>query len=497
MLFADTTTDQALEIGTAVADAMATLREGPRSTDDSTDLSASLQELLQLIGDPGAPLDEDTDPRAALALTEQRLVRWLTPHLRLIQKHGSAAVRAPGSQPTASRFLDQGPLAIALCDITGYVRWANRPMDALLLALPKTSLRDLVELQTNRPVCHSFRIGERTHELVALNIPALGPTNVALLAKPGNVKPMHPAAPRPRLVDQSVLIDGRRVGFNEYGPADGQPVLLMHNWWGSRLQVPLDNDCLHAQGIRLIVPDQPGYGLTPALPPFAGQDTLTLWPRMVEQLADALDLPQFAIMGHCTGAIHALACARAMPRRITRVTLVSPFAPIRNLADMASLQASGRLMHNQVGKLPEAKLPLMQLWSGQTRQQPGQCRDHFLVDLALRDHAITASAAQQALHTRSFVEAIHQSDEAPLLGLRLIAHDWSRLLDVRQPVLIWHGDEDRTVPPSHGQRLVHTLHNAKLRHVPGYGHDLYYQHWPEIIRVLGESLASRKMTGLD
>ena len=490
MLTAYTNAEDTFALNEAVGHAMAQLRAVSQTSETSADLVPSLLELLQLLGDP-APLDTaETDADLAQRY-EQRLVRWLTPHLRLIQKQQARTAKLLAVEPP-KLTLDHTPVAMALCDITGYVRWANRPMDALLLGMPTSSLRQMVDLDTTRPVCHSLRIGDRTHSLIALNIAALGPTNVALLAKPGNVKQGYPAAPRARLADQTVQIDGLRLGYAEYGPADGQPVLFMHNWSGSRLQVPLDNDCLNTQGIRLIVPDQPGYGLSSPLPIQKGQDGLTQWAALVDKLADALGLTQFAVMGHCTGAIQALACARAMPRRITRVVLISPFAPMRNLADMASLQASGRLMHNQPGKVPDIKLPLMQLWTGQIRQQPGQCRDHFLVDLVLRDHAITACAAQQAQHTRSFVEAIHQSDEAPLSGLRLIAHDWSRLLDVRQPVTIWHGDEDRTVPPSHCQRLVHTLPNAKLHHVQRYGHDLYYQHWPEIIRVLSAQLAPNK-----
>lgn len=488
MLTAYTTADDAFELSEAVSDAMAQLRAMPHTADTGHTLAPNLLELLQLIGDPGPALSAEVDANGAAQAYEHRLTRWLAPQIRLIQKHQAHTAKQPQSLDSLKLTLDNSPVAMALCDITGHVRWANRPMEALLVGLPPAQLRQMVDLDTTRPVCHTLRIGDRTHALMALNVPALGPTNVALLAKPGNLKPIYPATARPRLSDQTLVLDGHRVGYAEYGPADGQPVLFMHNWSGSRLQVPVDTDCLHAQGIRLIVPDQPGYGLTAPLPHQASKDGLAPWPKLIEQLADALGLAQFAILGYCTGAIQALACAKAMPRRVTRVKLISPFAPMRHLADMASLQASGRLMHNQPGKQPNVKLPLLHLWQAHVRHQPGQCRDHFLIDLALRDHAITATAAQQAQHTRSFIEAIHQSDETPLNGLRLIPSDWSCLLDVRQPVTIWHGDEDRTVPPSHCQRLVHTLPNAKLRHVPGAGHDLYFQHWPDIICGLRDSL---------
>lgn len=492
MLTAYTTADDTFELTEAVGDAMAQMRAVPHTDDAETDLAPSLLELLQLIGDPDLQEQANGDAHSAAQTYEQRLVRWLTPHIRLIQKQQARAAKQPHVAHVPSQVLDQAPMAMALCDITGHVRWANRPMDALLMGLPTASLRQMVDLHTARPLCHSVRIGERTHSLIALNVPALGPTNVVLLAKSGTVKPVFPAAPRPRLADQTVLIDGHRLGYAEYGPADGQPVLFMHNWSGSRRQVPIDNSCLHTHGIRLIVPDQPGYGLSAPLSNPGGHDGLTKWSSLVEQLANTLCLDQFAIMGHCTGAIHALACAKAMPQRITRVVLISPFAPIRHLADMASLQASGRLMHGQPRQLPKLHSPLLHLWLTQIHQQQSHYSDHFLVDLSLRDHAAMTDEAQRAQHTRNFVEAIHQSDETPLDGLRLIASDWSHLLHVHQPVTIWHGAEDRTVPPSHCQRLVHALPKAKLRHVPGAGHDLYYQHWPDIVGVLRDSLSSVK-----
>ena len=67
-------------------------------------------------------------------------------------------------------------------------------------------------------------------------------------------------------------------------------------------------------GVRLICPDRPGFGRST----FQPGRTLLDWPSDVEQLADHLGLDQFGLIGHSGGGPHALACAAALPERITR-----------------------------------------------------------------------------------------------------------------------------------------------------------------------------------
>ncbi len=99
--------------------------------------------------------------------------------------------------------------------------------------------------------------------------------------------------------------------------------MFFHGGNDSRLAGELLDAAAHRTGVRLICPDRPGFGRSTIQP---GRPFLD-WPRDVEQLADHLGLDGFGLLGHSGGGPHALACASALPNRITRVATVSSVAP--------------------------------------------------------------------------------------------------------------------------------------------------------------------------
>jgi pimeloyl-ACP methyl ester carboxylesterase len=120
-----------------------------------------------------------------------------------------------------------------------------------------------------------------------------------------------------------MLADGRRLGYAVWGEPEGQPALLFHGSPGSRLFCP-DPVATAAAGVRLVTVDRPGYGRSAAAPGRRIMD----WPADIEQLVTALGIDRFALIGHSSGGPYALACALAMPQRITRMALVSCVVPL-------------------------------------------------------------------------------------------------------------------------------------------------------------------------
>ncbi len=76
-------------------------------------------------------------------------------------------------------------------------------------------------------------------------------------------------------------------------------------------------------GVRLVLPDRPGIGLSDFKPGRAILD----WPDDVLALAGALGLERFAVMGLSGGGPYAAACAWKIPQRITRVGIISGVGP--------------------------------------------------------------------------------------------------------------------------------------------------------------------------
>jgi pimeloyl-ACP methyl ester carboxylesterase len=104
------------------------------------------------------------------------------------------------------------------------------------------------------------------------------------------------------------LHDGRRLGYAEWGPADGTPVL---GFLGTSLSslAHLGEDAPRAAGVRLVLVDRPGYGRSDHQP---GR-TLLDWPADVAELADALAIERFAVFGMSGGGPYAAACGTHSP----------------------------------------------------------------------------------------------------------------------------------------------------------------------------------------
>jgi pimeloyl-ACP methyl ester carboxylesterase len=109
--------------------------------------------------------------------------------------------------------------------------------------------------------------------------------------------------------------DGRTVGYADFGPADGTPVIWCHGGPGSRLEPTQVATEAAAAGFRLIGVDRPGYGLST---PWPGR-TIAGWVPDGVAVLDALGVEQCIAVGVSTGGAYALALAAAVPERVTGV----------------------------------------------------------------------------------------------------------------------------------------------------------------------------------
>ena len=105
--------------------------------------------------------------------------------------------------------------------------------------------------------------------------------------------------------------DGRTVGYADFGPADGTPVIWCHGGPGSRLEPTQVATEAAAAGFRLIGVDRPGYGLSTPWP----ERSIAGWVPDGLAVLDALGVEQCIAVGVSTGGAYALALAAAAPDR--------------------------------------------------------------------------------------------------------------------------------------------------------------------------------------
>ena len=137
-------------------------------------------------------------------------------------------------------------------------------------------------------------------------------------------------APRPDLWFRRNGLELRAI---DSGPADGEPVVLLHGFpqrtssWNQ--VVPL----LHVAGLRTLVLDQRGY-CESARPRGRRAYRLSALIGDVTGLLDAAGLPDAHVVGHDWGAVVAWGLAAAQPERVRTLTAVSVPHPAAFLTAM-------------------------------------------------------------------------------------------------------------------------------------------------------------------
>jgi pimeloyl-ACP methyl ester carboxylesterase len=114
------------------------------------------------------------------------------------------------------------------------------------------------------------------------------------------------------------------IGYGISGPDDGKPVFLIHGWpddvrtWDRLLPF------LHEKGWKTIVPYLRGFGPTQFLnenTPRSGQ--ITAFVQDLFDLADALGIEKFALIGHDWGARVAYTASALKPQRVSSMVALA------------------------------------------------------------------------------------------------------------------------------------------------------------------------------
>jgi pimeloyl-ACP methyl ester carboxylesterase len=281
------------------------------------------------------------------------------------------------------------------------------------------------------------------------------------------------------------LADGRQLAFAECGAARGTPVFLFHGLPGSRYQRPLRHErLLAAEGVRLITTDRPGVGLSNPKP---GRRLLD-WADDVRQLADALGIERFRVVGVSGGGPYALACAFALRERVRAAATVGGLAPFsaERLGDeferVACWFFRGLRQMPRTARLAFGTLVFF------LRRSPLPSQVLLVDRRCTRDHTLLRSAELRSLLLRDFREATRQGVSGMLEDARVLSSPWGfepRCVRVR--VDVWHGTADMVVRPVMGEYLARTLPAARARFVPEGGHfSVGLEHLAQILAGLME-----------
>jgi pimeloyl-ACP methyl ester carboxylesterase len=267
-----------------------------------------------------------------------------------------------------------------------------------------------------------------------------------------------PADGTRRLAMTVRLRDGRRLAYDEVGDPGGVPVLYFHGGGDSRLTRHPDDTIARSLGIRLIAVDRPGCGGSD----FRACRSLLDWPLDVDQLADALGVERFKVLGWSAGGPHALVCARVLRDRVESATVVAGLAePARFRLLPRDLQLTLHLARRN----PRLVAAPLAHWGRRPTPPTGDSEC---------DRAYSAGR----------LEAFAQGSRGLAWELHALARPWGfRPEEIRVPVSLWYGERDRVCPLPIGRDLAARIPGARLTVVDDR-HQLLFTRWRELLAEL-------------
>lgn len=278
------------------------------------------------------------------------------------------------------------------------------------------------------------------------------------------------------------LEGGRRLAFSECGDAEGEPVFGFHGTPGSALQLRVVHEAACRAGVRCILPDRPGYGLSD----FQPKRRLGDWPGDVVAIADFLGLGRFGVFGVSGGGPHAAACAHELDSdRLLGACIVSGVGPTAEPEMSEGAMPMNRAMFVLARRAPAALRPLTAVLIFVMRWLGERGFDRFARSLPEPDRQVFE---QHPALRAAFVEESHRASRsaarAMAQDMALFARPWGFALEaIAVPVQLWQGDRDVNVPDSHARYQAERIPGAKLHECPGEAHMLVVPHAEEILRA--------------
>ncbi|MDG2304229.1 MAG: alpha/beta hydrolase [Candidatus Binatia bacterium] len=273
----------------------------------------------------------------------------------------------------------------------------------------------------------------------------------------------------PRFEGAFRLEDGRELGYAEFGPATGFPILWFHGTPGACRQIaPATREACWKRDVRLVAVERPGIG---ASTPHAYSGIVD-FAHDIGQLTRALAIERFGMVGLSGGGPYTLACAHEMPDRVVGVAIlggvapsVGPDAPEGGAVSITPVV--GPALAFLRGPLGFGMRGLVQV----LKPLADPATDLFLQLLPPGDAKVFSDPATRRMFHEDLIHGSRDWMQALFLDVALFGKPWGFALgDVRVPVHLLYGDADNIVPLEHGRHMAGLLPHSTLDVRPQEGH---------------------------
>jgi pimeloyl-ACP methyl ester carboxylesterase len=253
------------------------------------------------------------------------------------------------------------------------------------------------------------------------------------------------------------------------GPPDGAVVIFHTGTPAAGRMFTPQVEAGAARGLRHLTYSRPGYGSSDRQPGRRVADCA----RDVARILDELGIERFYSVGLSGGGPHSLACAALLPDRLIAAATMGGVAPWDGEA-LDWLEGMGEDNHAEFGAAVRGADALRAFLEPVAEEMTGASPG----DLAAAFGDLVSEVDRAAI-SGEFAEYLSLILREALTGgiwgwfdddLAFISPWGFELSSIARPVTVWHGAQDRFVPPSHGRWLVDHIPGASAQLRAEHGH---------------------------
>lgn len=263
--------------------------------------------------------------------------------------------------------------------------------------------------------------------------------------------------------EKSVVLPHGKVHYWTYHPDKKPTILMIHGFRGTHHG--LEKLIAELPDFRIIVPDLPGFGDTPAMKNHT--HTIANYSELMREFIHKLGLKSLILFGHSMGTIIAADMIAADPTITPRAVFVNPIAT-RPTEGLGALKiAPGIAYHHLAGRILPEKLGTAILRNKQLfligSATMTKTRDRELRKWIHWNHV---TYMKRFSDRKSLLEAYESSSNTTI-------RDYVTKLEL--PILMVAGKKD-SIAPIKGQRtLAAELADATLVELDNVGHIVHYE----------------------
>lgn len=289
--------------------------------------------------------------------------------------------------------------------------------------------------------------------------------------------------------DTMTVNPGRPLEVHEYGDRRGHPAFFFHGLIGSHHQASYVADAARRAGLRLIAPNRPGVGGSE----FVGRRSPLEAVPDIEELARALQLDEFSVIGISGGTPYALAVLYRLGERVRTATIISGMGPAWLSGALHGMDRRRRLVLAIGSRQPRVARQAFRRASRRYRDDPSRFLERLVRTWSSPDQELFRRREVFNLFLKD-LDQVFSNPKGPdglAQELVLYRHYGFALGDLpaSRRVTLWHGLTDNIVPPAMAWKMVQALPNAEAHLLPG-GHFMAIDAAGAIIRRIGQHLTS-------